>query len=71
MHVFVHACTSFHQLFLDVSRPANVPQVVTVTLDKKDVGKPVWWTSALRGHPEIDLHTIPGYDPVPYDIFDF
>ena len=45
-------------------------QVVTVTLDKEDVGKPVWWTSALRGHPEIDLHTIPGYDPVPDDSFD-
>ena len=71
MHAIIHACTSFHQLFSDVSRPAHVVQVVTVTLDKEDVGKPVWWTSALRGHPEIDLHTIPGYDPVPDDIFDF
>ena len=42
-------------------------QVVIVTLEKEDNEKPVWWTSALKGHPTIDLHTIPGYDPVPYD----
>ncbi len=42
-------------------------QVITVTLEKEGNKQPTWWTSALKGHPEIDLHTIPGYDPVPYD----
>ena len=38
-----------------------------MTLDKEENKQSVWWTSALKGHPEIDLYTIPGYDPVPYD----
>ena len=71
MHVSVHACTSFYWLFSDVFSAAPVLQVVIVTLEKDDAGEPVWWTSALQGHPEIDLHTIPGYNPEPYDLFDF
>ena len=62
---------AFMSRFQMYPRPAHVLQVVTVTLDKEDIGKSVWWTSALKGHPEIDLHTIPGYDSLPYDIFDF
>ena len=38
-----------------------------MSLEKEDNGKLVWWTSALKDHPAIDLHTIPGYDAVPYD----
>ncbi len=40
-------------------------QVVIVTLEKEMIG--LWWTSALKGHAEIDLHTVPGYDPPPFD----
>ncbi|EIE24798.1 hypothetical protein COCSUDRAFT_41089 [Coccomyxa subellipsoidea C-169] len=40
-------------------------KVVIVTLEKEMIG--LWWTSALKGHAEIDLHTVPGYDPPPFD----
>lgn len=40
-------------------------QLVVVTLEKELFGQ--WWTSALKGHAEIDLHTVPGYDPPPFD----
>lgn len=42
-----------------------VMQLIIATLEKETAGQ--WWTSALKGHIEIDLHTIPGYDPPPFD----
>ncbi|CAL8464128.1 g3663 [Coccomyxa elongata] len=40
-------------------------KLVVVTLEKELFGQ--WWTSALKGHAEIDLQTVPGYDPPPFD----
>ena len=40
-------------------------QLVTLTLEKEHPGQ--WWSSVLQAEPQIDLHTIPGYDPAPFD----
>jgi hypothetical protein len=47
------------------SGPLPAAQLVNVTLEKETPGK--WWSSVLKGGPHIDLHTIPGYDPPPFD----
>lgn len=44
---------------------ASAMQLVILTLEKEVLGH--WWLSALKGHAEVDLHTVPGYDPPPFD----
>lgn len=40
-------------------------QMLNIMLEKETPGK--WWSGVLKGGPQIDLHTIPGYDPPPFD----